>query len=201
MTDKLARAKLARAAAALNARSGSALPPLVLVTDDVRLQDPLASAAALPRGSMVILRAQNDVQRAKLAVELRKTTRGRKIKLLIANDGGLAARIGADGVHLSQANARAASHWRALHPHWIITAAAHSLAACHVAAADAFLVAPIFPTESHPGGRSLGAIGLRIIANWSRYPVYALGGIDQTRTAQLNGAKLVGLAAIGALAV
>ena len=74
MTDKLARAKLARAAAALNARSGSALPPLVLVTDDVRLQDPLASAAALPRGSMVILRAQNDVQRAKLAVELRKTT-------------------------------------------------------------------------------------------------------------------------------
>ncbi|MBS0275789.1 MAG: thiamine phosphate synthase [Proteobacteria bacterium] len=201
MTDKLAHAKLARAAAALNAHSGTSLPPLVLVTDDVRLADPLASARILPRGSMIVLRARQDARRAQLAAELRELTRSRKIKLLIANDAALAVRVGADGIHLSQAAAHAASHWRALHPYWIITAAAHSLASSHVADADALFVAPVFPTKSHPGGKSLGAIGLRIIAGQSTRPIYALGGIDAARAAELKGARLAGLAAIGALAV
>lgn len=199
MTDKLARAKLARAAVALNTRSG--LPALVLMTDDERLADPLAAARALPRGSMVIVRARQSSHRAKLAAELRRITRVRGAKLLIANDADLAARIGADGIHLSQANARKASHWRALHPRWIITAAAHSLAACRVPNADALFVAPVFPTRSHAGGKSLGAVGLRIIARQALRPVYALGGIDAVSAMRLAGVNLAGLAAIRALAV
>ncbi|HEY2033666.1 MAG TPA: thiamine phosphate synthase [Rhizomicrobium sp.] len=199
MTDKLARAKLARAAAALNAPSS--LPALVLMTDDERLADPLAAARALPRGSMIVVRARQSSHRAKLAAELRDITRARETKLLIANDANLAGQIGADGIHLSQANARQASHWRALHPRWIITAAAHSLAACHIPDADALFVAPVFPTRSHPGGKFMDAIQLRIIAQHALQPVYALGGIDAISAMQLTGAKLAGLAAIGALAV
>jgi len=199
MTDKLARAKLARAAAALNPRSR--LPALVLMTDDERLADPLAAARALPRGSMVVLRARQNSRRAKLAAELRAITRTAGTKLLIANDAGLAARIGADGIHLSQANAKQAAHWRALHPHWIITAAAHSLAACHAPFADALFIAPVFSTRSHAGGKFLGAMQLRVIARQVLRPVYALGGIDASSAANLAGATLAGLAAIGALAV
>lgn len=201
MTDKLARAKLARAAIQLNAHSGSALPALVLMTDDDRLADPVAAARALPRGSMVIVRARQKWLRAKLATDLRSIARAGHIKLLIANDADLASRAGADGLHLSQANAHQASHWRALRPRWIITAAAHSLAACHNSYADALLAAPVFPTRSHPDGKALGMIQLRIIARQAQRPLYALGGIGVVTARQLDGAKLAGLAAIGALAV
>jgi len=201
VTDKLARAELARAAAALNARSGSALPALVLMTDDERLADPLAAARALPRGSMVVLRSRQDSRRAELAAELRAVTRAAGAKLLVANDAILAARIGADGLHLSEERAQEAAHWREKYPAWIITAAAHSLAATHVRAVDAVFVGPVFETSSHPGATVLGAAQLHRIASQSPVPVYALGGVTADNAQQLSGAKLVGLAAIGALAV
>jgi len=40
----------------------------------------------------------------------------------------------------------------------------------------------------------------RLIANLSPLPVYALGGIDAAGAARLSGARLVGLACVGALA-
>jgi thiamine-phosphate pyrophosphorylase len=201
MTDKLARAKLASAAAALNARSGSALPALVLMTDDERLADPAAVARALPPGSMVVLRARQNSRRAELAPELRAITRATGNKLLIANDAELAVRTEADGIHLSEERAQEASHWRARHPGWIITAAAHSIAATHVPDVDAVFVGPVFETRSHPGMAALGAAQLHLIARQSPVPVYALGGITADNAQQLADAKLIGLAAIGALAV
>jgi thiamine-phosphate pyrophosphorylase len=200
-TDKLARAKLARAAAALNARSGSALPALVLMTDDERLPDPLAAARALPRGSMVILRARQRSHRAKLAVDLRRITRAAGSRLLIANDADLAGRVGADGLHLSEAEATQAARWRALRPHWIITAAAHSARTTCLPALDAVFLSPVFATQSHSGATPLGAGRLRFIALQSPRPVYALGGIDGASAQRLAGARLAGLAAVGALAV
>jgi thiamine-phosphate pyrophosphorylase len=202
MPDKLARTKLARAAARFAAQSGSGLPPLILMTDDERLTDPLAAARALPRGSMVILRARKSAQRESLALALRKIARSHDIKLLIADDPALAARTGAHGIHLPQAHARDAAHWRALRPHWMITAAAHSLSsAVQIRHADAMILAPIFATQSHPGGNMLGALRLRRIAQQMRIPIYALGGITAVTARNLTGAKLAGLAAIGALAV
>lgn len=185
----------------MNARSSSALPALVLMTDDERLADPLAAAQALLPGSMVVLRARQDLHRAKLAVELRQITRATGNKLLIANDADLAVRIEADGIHLSEDRAHEASHWRALHPEWIITAAAHSLAATHIPDADAVFVSPVFATSSHPDALPLGVAELDRIAQQSPVPVYALGGITADNARQLADMKLIGLAAIGALAV
>lgn len=201
MADKRARTELARAAFALKAQSGARLPALVLMTDDARLADPVAAVRALPQGSMVILRARNDRVRARLAKELRPLTRARRIKLLIANDAELAARIGADGIHLSEALARQAAHWRACHPRWIITTAAHTLAATRDPHADALMLAPVFATQSHPGGKYLGAILARLIAQQAHAPLYALGGIEAKTARHLSGAKFIGLAAIGGLAV
>jgi thiamine-phosphate pyrophosphorylase len=182
----LSGAKLARAARRLNGI-------LVLMTDDDRLPDPLPAARALPRGSVVILRSRNDSRRAHLAAALKKLP----VILLIAGDAALAARIGAHGLHLPEARAREALHWRARFPHWFITAAAHSLRGAH-AQVDAVLLSPVFPTQSHKSGVALTAPRARLMARQIQAPVIALGGIDARNAGLLKG--LSGFAAIGALA-
>lgn len=201
MADGLARARLARTARELN--RGAPLPALVLMTDDERLPDPLAAASRLPRGSLVVVRARQSSHRAKLARALAPIAKARRLTLVIANDAALATRVRAQGLHLSEARAREAMHWRALRPQWLITAAAHSLEACAVAkraGADAVFLAPVFQTSSHPNRPGLGALRARLIARQARLPVYALGGIDTRRAIQLTHAHFAGLAAIGALA-
>jgi len=193
-------------AARLNAHSRFAalLPPLVLMTDDERLPDPARAARALPRGSLVILRARNDARRAALAETLGAVAHERDLFLLIAGDPTLAARGGADGLHLPEARACEAAHWRALHPNWLITAAAHSAQAirrARSAGADAVLLSPVFATRSHAGAEPLGTLRLRLLALAAGIPVYALGGIDARTAPMLGGANIAGIAAIGALSV
>jgi thiamine-phosphate pyrophosphorylase len=195
VADKLARTKLARAALRLNRES--ALPALVLMTDDARLADPLAAARALPRGSMVIVRSRDGAKRTQLIAALKPIARARELKLIAADDPALAMK--ADGLHLPEAKAAQAVHWRARHPRWIITSAAHCLSAIARARhADAVFLSPIFTTQSHPEKAYLGAARARFIARSSPRPLYALGGIDAHNAQSLRG--FAGIAAIGALA-
>lgn len=189
MADKLAKAKLARAAHRLAGR----LPPLILMTDDERLPDPLRAARALPRGSMVIVRSRDAAKRRALVSALKLVARARNLNILVAGDAALAVH----GIHLPEARAKEAAHWRALHPRWIITVAAHSVS-MNVREANAILLSPIFPTESHPGAKYIGAARARLMARSVRKPVYALGGVDAINVASLKG--FIGIAAIGALA-
>jgi thiamine-phosphate pyrophosphorylase len=199
----LNREKLARAARALNAASGQGnLPALILMTDRARVPDPVAAARSLPRASAVILRHTDAKARAVLARALVVIARERRLLLLVAGDARLAANIGADGLHLPEAQAREAAHWRALRPSWIITAAAHSargLMAARIAGADAALLAPVFATESHPDRAPLGALRTRLMAARAGLPVYGLGGINARTIGRLAHAKLAGIAAIEAL--
>jgi thiamine-phosphate pyrophosphorylase len=189
----LERRKLARAAARLNAASkhNAILPPLILMTDDDRLPDPPASVRALPKGSLVIVRAREAARRVQLLDAIHAI--GDRI-VLVADDPELAAQ--ADGLHLPARRAHEAAHWRTHFPRWLITAAAHG---AKMPDADAVLLSPIFPTASHPGGQTLSAVRANIIAAQSRVPVYALGGITARNAGLLHG--FTGIAAIGALAV
>ena len=203
MSSALRRGRLARAAGALNARTASGrLPPLMLMTDEKRTPDPLKSARALPPGAAIILRHRDPKLRAELAHELAKLGRQRGLRLLISDDAPLAARVQADGLHLPEAHARQAAHWRALHPLWLITAAAHSARGISVAAAcraDAAILAPVFPTLSHEDRASLGAVRFRLIALRSTIPVYALGGVNTDTVGRLKDAPLAGIAGIDGL--
>ena len=192
---------LAEAAARLKRAAGSDLPALALMTDDVRLADPLPAARALPAGSAVILRHYRAPERAALARCLAAIARRRGLVLLVGEDPALARRVGAHGVHLPErAIGRAGSvRW---HREWLITAAAHSPAALRAAAAagaDAALLSPLFPTASHPGVRPLGLQRFAALARQSRLPVYALGGIGRAHTQLLQGSGAVGIAGIGGL--
>jgi thiamine-phosphate pyrophosphorylase len=201
MASRLARAKLARAARLLNAQ-GLALPSLILMTDQTRLRDPIAAARALPKGAAIILRHTDAAARRELAERLAEIAHENGLILLIAGDAALAARIGCHGLHLSEARVREASHWKAMHPSWLITGAAHSERALGIAArsrCDAVLLAPAFATRSHIGRAQFGVSRFRKTALRAVLPVYALGGINEQTIARLRGARLAGVAAIEAL--
>ena len=194
--QKNARAALARAAEKLAAAAGSPLPPLILMTDDERLADPLAAARALPRGSLVIVRSRDAQRRRDLAHALREIARTRGLFLSIAGDVALARSVGADGVHLPE---RRIGDGAGLSG-FLVTAAAHSLAAVRRAGAiDALILSPIFATASHPERPALGAVRANRIAAEAPVPVYALGGITAANAGLLRG--FWGIAAIGALSV
>ncbi len=184
----------------LNRAARASLPALVLFTDDVRLKDPLAAARALPRGSLVVLRARDAERRARLAEGLARIARRHRLRWIVAGDAALAARCGAHGLHLAEADRGEAAHWRALHPRWLITCSAHALGTClgarHI---DAIFLAPVFATASHPDRLALGPLRGQMIARVSRAPVYALGGVDDRTSLRLARGSFAGLAAIGAL--
>jgi len=167
--------------------------PLVLMTDD-RKADWVQAAHALPPGSVVVIRAREAKQRQKLARQLSGLA-----TLLIADDPGLAAQVGAAGLHLPQARMREAAHWRARFPHWIITSSAHSLRALMNAHfLDAVFLSPVFATSSHPAARALTPARAAFIAAHAPVPVYALGGIS-ARNAGLLAPAFSGIAAISSL--
>jgi thiamine-phosphate pyrophosphorylase len=196
MSDSASRRRLARAGARLAAQSG--FPPLALLTDDERLPDPLAAARALPRGSLVVVRARDSARRQALAATMIRLARERGLFVLIAGDVALALSCGADGVHLSEARIGEAASLRARH-RLLVTASVHSLAALrHAAYLDAVFLSPVFPTASHPGRPALGPLRAAAIARLACVPVYALGGITAENAGRLVGFS--GIAAIGALA-
>lgn len=186
------------------------LPPILLLTDEQRLADPIAAVARLPRGAAVILRHYGRApdERAALARRLRHVTRLRGIRLLVAEDGrfgDLVRASGADGVHLPEWLLRRGP-WRALRgrkPGWLVTAAAHSRPALRLAEkwdVDAVLLSPVFATASHPGVRPLGILWFAAWARSSKRPVYALGGISRHTVRRLRVTDACGVAGIGGLA-
>lgn len=147
----------------------------------------------MPKGSLVIIRARDAKRRRSLAQALCARTHG--LILLAADDPALANDL--HGLHLPEARAHEAAHWRALRPGWVITVAAHSARALHAPYADAALLSPIFPTRSHPGGHTLSPARARMIARGSLVPVLALGGVNERNAALLSGFS--GIAAIDGL--
>jgi thiamine-phosphate pyrophosphorylase len=197
---------LAEVAERLNARNapmrqGPVLPPLLLMSDPFRLPDPARAAEGLPRGSGIILREPDAEVRRRRAEALLPFARARGLILLIGNDPALAFALGAHGVHFSEARLSEALGARR-RPDWLLTGAAHSLAALRQAARaglDAALLSPVFPTASHPDARPLGPFLFAKLVRRAALPVYALGGLTSRNAALLLASGAVGLAGIEGL--
>lgn len=187
----------------LNARSGhTELPPLIFLTDDERTPDPFPAIAALPRGSLVIVRTRDPARRRDWARKAAQLAQRHGLLLSVAGDAALAAEVAADGLHLAEADIEMAGRVRCANKTWLLTAAAHSGHAvwrAHLAGVHAVLLSPVFATPSHPGRPALGVSRLRTIARSSPIAVYALGGIDAQNVDRLKNIPLAGIAAIGAL--
>lgn len=190
-----------RTAALLPARRQlrKALPSLLFFTDPVRTPDPEAMAARLPAGSAIVYRHFGAPDAEDRARRLRAITRRRGVKLLIGADAALAARIGADGVHLPERLAHRALALKRAHPRWIVTSAAHSLAAARTSRADAVVVSVAFPSKSASAGAALGPIRLAALVRGAGRAAYALGGVNEKTARRLRDAGLIGLAAVDGL--
>jgi thiamine-phosphate pyrophosphorylase len=71
-------------------------------------------------------------------------------------------------------------------PRFITTHSLGEIGHAGRARADAILLSPVFPTRSHPGARTLGALQFRLLAAWSGVPAIALGGMTAHRAKRLK---------------
>lgn len=192
--------QLAALARRLNHAAGApAIPALYFFTDPARIADPVAVATQLPRGAAVVYRHFGAADRLPVARGLARICRLRGLKLLIAGDPALAARVSADGVHWPE---RLLPERRDL-GHGLVTAAAHGPEALARAArfgADAAILAPVFPTRSGSGREAIGVFRACQWARAAQLPVIALGGVTPEHARRLAGRGFSGLAAVDALA-
>jgi thiamine-phosphate pyrophosphorylase len=195
--------KLERAARARKPRRGRpALPPLFFFTDPDRTPAPERTAARLPRGAGVVFRAFGRPDAVQVGRRLAALARARGLVLLVGADEALAARLGADGLHLPERSLAAAPRLRARRPGWLLTGAAHSRAALARAARaglDGAVLSPAFPSRSLSAGRPLGPLRFARLARGARLPVYALGGVSARTARRLESTRAAGLAAVEAL--
>ncbi len=178
----------------------TAQPRLWLFTDQNRLADPRAAAAALPRGRAgVVLRHDGDPNRAVLGRDLARICRVRNLTLVVAGDARLAASLKA-GLHL-----RGGLRPCAFRPHGMVTSSAHAVRdltrARRAGAALAFL-SPAFATGSHPGAPHLGPLRWSAIARHAsvHQRIGALGGVTGNTIVRLPAWRCHAAGAIGALA-
>lgn len=159
--------------------------------------------AALPAGSAVIYRAFGSADAETEGRRLRRLARARRLVFLVGADAVLAARLGADGVHLPERLMARAPRLRQAHRGWLITGAAHGPRAIAKAARlklDAALVSAVFASASPSAGRPIGSLRFALVVRQTRLPVIALGGIDTRTARRLANSGAAGLAAIAGLA-
>lgn len=175
---------------------------LIGMTDAVRLPDPLKALDALPAGCALVWRAYGTGADATEFQRLAVRARAKNCLLLVAGEPKRARRPGAGGLHLPE---RLLGRFHG-NGFGAVTAAAHSEAAIHRAAragADAVLISPVLPTQSHEGAPSLGPVRLAHLARIARalgLAPYALGGISEAhQVRRLAGTSIDGVAGIGFL--
>lgn len=164
------------------------LPPLWLFTDERRLPEPRASVGRLPRGKAgVVLRHDQDSQRAALGRHLARICRARRLILVVAGDVRLAAELRA-GVHLRGGRWPGPLRARGLLTRSLVTSSAHSipdLRRAWAAGAGLVFLSPAYPTVSHADAAGLGPL---------RWAAMARGAIAKGTTARRTGK---GIAALG----
>lgn len=170
----------------------SLLPHLWLITD-ARTAPALAeSLRALPPGSGVIFRHYHldpVARRAAFRAVLRQCRALGHIAVL-AGSARQARAWGADGAYGPPALIGPG-------PATLRLCTAHSLREIAAARADAVLLSPVFPTDTHPGAATLGPVRFGLLARQSPVPVIALGGMNRAAARRLPG---FGWAAINGLA-
>ncbi len=148
----------------------------------------------------MVLRHDHDPARAALGRDLARICRARRLTLVVAGDGRLAAALKA-GVHLR------GGYWpEPLRPTGSVTSSAHSvreLKRAQRAGAELIFVSPAFPTASHAGAPGLGPLRWAAIARRgaSAGRVAALGGVDGSTVKRLPRRWCRAIGAIGALAI
>lgn len=182
-------------------------PSLTLITDTSRYSgEPFFEACdqALANGVDAILVREKELTSAKLlalASRLRELTRRHQARLIIHTQVDIAHAVDADGVHVASSDISTVPAIRSWlnNPDMSISASCHNaeeLAQAQQTGADFAMLAPVFPTQSHPGTPSLGIKAFQTLATQAGIPVVALGGITIENHQQLASSNLAVISAI-----
>jgi thiamine-phosphate pyrophosphorylase len=168
-----------------------ALPKIWLMTDPRLGEALMAAVRKLPFGSGVVFRHYDlpDAQRRALFMQIARLCRQRGHLLLLAGNGG---DWSADGVHGQLRR----------YPPQILSMPVHNFAEIRHAkriGADLVFLSPVFPTRSHPGGKTLGILRFSTLARLALpMRVIALGGVTKNRARTVTARKAYGWAGIDA---
>ena len=171
-------------------RARQPVPRLWLMTDERQGEGLLDAIARLPEGAGIVFRHYrlDEVARRDLFEKVRAAAPG---PVLLAGPAAQAEAWGADG-----------SHGRGP-GEGLRSAPVHDLAeirAAERAGADLLFLSPVYPTASHPGGRTLGLARFAWLARRTALPVIALGGMNPARGRRLASFGAYGWAGIDAWA-
>lgn len=178
------------------------LPRRWFFTDSRLGEGVWAVIGRLPKDVGVIVRVPSLARDMALAQRLIAACRRRGLAVLLAGPVAVAQRLGADGAHLPEREARR-GRCRRPRAGFRLTAAAHSRAALLRAerlGADGVFLSPVFPTRSHPGARTLGPCRFGLLMRGLALPVLALGGMDGRAARRLRPLRPYGWGAIDAWA-
>jgi thiamine-phosphate pyrophosphorylase len=182
-------------------------PPVLLVTDrrQARLALPDIVARALTAGCRWVSLREKDLDvddQIALARSLLPLVRRHAARLSVHGDAALAKTCGADGVHLSAGGDPARSR-AMLGSDKLIGMSIHTMTeaeAIDPATVDYAIAGPAFETASKPGyGPEIGRKGLAEMARAARVPVIAIGGINDSRAAEVLAAGPAGVAVMGSV--
>ena len=169
------------------------LPKIIIIFNDDFFDEKKFSNLKIPKESAFLLRSYEVKERKKIAKQLLKFCRMKKLKLLIASDIKLAEDINAHGVHFPEYMIKK----NKLKKNWIITVAAHNLQMLKKAEffnIDAALLSPVFSSKSHPNRKNLGVNKFAEITKKTKLPIYALGGINIKNIKSLLETDIIGYA-------
>lgn len=136
------------------------------------------------------------------AKEIKKLCAQYRVPFVINDNVGIAAQIGADGVHVGQSDMEAGDVRRKLGPDKIIGVSAQTVEQAVLAeqnGADYLGVGAVFPTGSKADAEDVSLDTLRAICRAVSIPVVAIGGIGAHNVEQLRGSGICGVAVISAI--
>ena len=179
------------------------LPKIIIIFDNNKFDKKKFLNLKIPKKSAFLLRSYEVKERKKIAKQLLKFCKMRKLKLLIGLDIKLAEDINAHGVHFPEYMIKENKiNWDVIKKikskkKWIITAATHNIQTIKKAEnfdIDAVLLSPVFPSTSHPNSKNLGINKFAKIVKKTKLPIYALGGINIKNVKSLLETDIIGYA-------
>jgi thiamine-phosphate pyrophosphorylase len=180
-------------------------PPLLVITDRTQAHAPLDDVltAAFEAGCRWASVREKDLppgEQVALAQRLLRVARDWDATLTLHGDPQLAQTAGLDGAHLAAGDDPAVA--RVLLGHGdLIGMSVHSVADAaklDPSVVDYAIAGPAYATASKPDyGPPLGMLGIGRIADATRVPIIAIGGITAAAMAELNVAGAAGIAVMG----
>ena len=132
--------------------------------------------------------------------ELLSILRPLSIPLIINDNLDIACQLDADGVHLGQSDGSVLMARKRLGDHKLIGLSVGTelqLEEANALPLDYIGVGAVFPTKSKDVKAVLGCDGLTKLAKLSKFPVIAIGGINEENINSVLRSFVVGVAAIG----